>query len=103
MKTFFKVKPDLFTKHLIKLRDNGWFDTTYDQFAFIGALPIFLQILLKTGIIEMKTVEEILPTIYHTKSEFKNVHSDRPWVFNFIRKLESQASTLAQLYQESQS
>lgn len=97
LQTFFKIKPDLFKKHLLNLGDDGWFETVYNQFAFLGAIPIFLLSLLQMRIIEIKALEEILPAVNITKSEFKNLHSEKPWVFNFINKLESQASALAQL------
>ncbi|MBA3721251.1 MAG: hypothetical protein H0W88_02485 [Parachlamydiaceae bacterium] len=99
LQTFFKIKPDFLVPYLQKLIEGEWFDSTHKQFAFLAALPIFYLVLLKIGIIKMKTIEEILPTVYILKSEYGKNYSDRPWVFNFIKKLEKQSSMLTQLYQ----
>ena len=100
---FFKIKPDFLVPYVRKLIDGEWFDPTYKQFAFLGALPVFYLVLLKIGIIEMKTIEEIIPTVIALKSEYEKVHLDRPWTFNFIKKLGNQSSLLAQLCQHHQS
>jgi hypothetical protein len=100
---FFKIKPDFLVPYVNKLIDGEWFDPTYKQFAFLGALPIFYLVLLKIGIIEMKTIEKILPTVIVLKSEYEKICLDRPWTFNFIKKLEKQSSILAQSYQYHQS
>ncbi len=100
---FFKIKPDILIPYVRKLIDRKWFDASYKQFAFLGALPIFYQVILKIGIIEMKTIEAILPTVMILKSEYKKIYLDRPWTFNFIKKLEKQSSLLAQSYQHHQS
>ena len=68
---FFKIKPDFLLTYVHKLMDGEWFDATYKQFAFLGALPIFYLVLLKIGIIDMKTIEEILPTVTVLKSEYE--------------------------------
>lgn len=99
---FFKIKPDFLTPYVHKLIDGEGFDPTYKQFAFLGALPIFYLVLLKIGIIEMKTIEAILRTIMVLKSEYEKIYLDRPWTFNFIKKLGKQSSLLAQSYQLQQ-
>jgi hypothetical protein len=96
----FKIKPDFLVPYVRKLIDGEWFDSTYKQFAFLGALPIFYLVLLKIGIIEMKTVEALLPTVMVLKSEYEKIYLDRPWTFNFIKKLGKQSSLLAQSYQQ---
>ena len=101
--TFFKIKPDLLVPYVSKLIDGEWFDPTYKQFAFLGALPIFYLVLLKIGIIEMKTIEEILPTVMVLKSDYEKTCLDKPWAFNFIKKLGDQSSMLAQSYHHHQS
>lgn len=103
LQTFFKIKPDFLVTYIHKLINGEWFDPTYKQFAFLGALPIFYLVLLKIGIIEMKTIEEMLPTVMALKSEYKKICSDKPWTFNFIKKLEQQLSLLVQSYQHANS
>jgi hypothetical protein len=93
---FFKIKPNFLIPYVRKLIEGEWFDPTYKQFALLGALPIFYLVLLKIGIIEMKTIEEILPTVTVLKSEHEKICLDRPWIFNFIKKLEKQSSLLEQ-------
>ncbi|MBA3237961.1 MAG: hypothetical protein H0T62_06375 [Parachlamydiaceae bacterium] len=100
---FFKIKPDFLMPYVRKLVVGEWFDSTYKQFAFLGALPIFYLVLLKIGIIEMKTIEKIFPTVIVLKSEYEKICLDRPWTFNFIKKLSKQSSLLAQSYQHQKS
>ncbi len=92
--TFFKITPNLLRAYLRKLIASEWFDSIYKQFAFLGALPVFYQVLCKIGIIEMKTIEEILPTIIALKREYEELHLSEPWKFNFINKLEKQFEML---------
>lgn len=99
---FFKVKPDFLMKYISKLGNREFFDPIYKHFALLSALPIFYLVLLKIGLIEMKTVEEILPTVISLKSEYKQLFSDKPWTFNFIKKLENQLSILTELYKHQQ-
>lgn len=96
---FFKIKPNLLVPYVSKIVDGEWFDPSYKQFAFLGALPIFYLVLLKIGIIEMKTIEEVLPTAVTLKSEYKKIYLDSQLKFNFIKKLEEQSSLLAQSHQ----
>lgn len=102
LQTFFKIKPDFLLPYFHQLSDGEWFDPAYRQFAFLGALPILYLVLFKIGIIKMKTIEEILPNVTVLKSEFKKTYSDKPWIFNFIKKLEKQSSMLVQSYQHLQ-
>lgn len=46
----------------------------------------------------MKTIEEVLPTAFVLKSDYEKICLDKPWTFNFIKKLGTQSSMLAQLY-----
>lgn len=97
---FFKIKPTFLSPYVHKLViEEEWFDPTYKPFAFLGALPIFYLVLLKIGIVKMKTIEEILPTVFTLKSEYERAYFDRPWIYNFIKRLGTQSSLLAQSYQ----
>lgn len=98
----FKIKPDFLESYVDKLLDGEWFDPTYKQFAFLGALPIFYLFLLKAGIIDMKTVEVMLRAAIVLKSEYKKIYVDRPWAFNFIEKLEKQSNLLTESYLQHQ-
>jgi hypothetical protein len=91
---FFKVKESFLMNYVLDLQ-KGWFDRTYKIVAFLATFPIFYLTLHKKGILAMKTVEEALATTIVLKSEFKQNFSVKPWKYNFISKLESQASILA--------
>ncbi len=97
LQDFFKIKPNFLTPHLLKLVGDELFDKTYKQFAFLAFLPVFYQVLLKLGIIKIKTIEEFLPTVVALTNEYKNEYILRPWIFNFIKKLETQSTLLSQL------
>jgi len=107
MSVFFKIKPDFIKPHLLghymqNLIIGEWFDPTHKQFAFIGALSAFYLVLLKLGMIEMKIVEGILPIVADFKSEYKKIYADKPWAYNFVKKLETQSLLLAQSFRPHQ-
>lgn len=103
LNVFFKIKPDFIQPYFEKFENDAWFDTTYKLFAFFGALPVFYMFLLKTGVIDMKTMDMILSSIVALRTELEKVCSDTLWKFNFIKKLKQQLNTLIQSYQDAKS